>query len=308
MAQKISFQNSNNPDISMSALLFLPPHFDKTAKYPAIVVTHPAGGVKEQTSGLYASKFAEEGFVTLAFDASYQGESSGTPRQLENPYIRTEDISAVIDYLLTLDYVNGDKIAAFGICAGGGYTVNAAINDPRIKVLGGASAADFGKVFREGWDGHSNMEASFPFLEVGANARTLKVQGKKADMIPLAPLKKEDAQNEDMAELWEYYHTERAQQPTSPSVMTARSLNQLVTYQAFGLAEIFLRQPVILSVGDRAGTAWMSKELVKKAKNSKEAKLILVENANHPDLYDRPAATAKVAKETIHFFKKHLEL
>jgi uncharacterized protein len=106
--------------------------------------------VKEQTAGLYARKPAEKGFVTIAFDASYQGESTGEPRQLENPYIRTEDISAVIDYLTTLQYVDSDRIGAMGICAGRGYKANAAINDCRIKVVGTVSAVNIGSMFRNG--------------------------------------------------------------------------------------------------------------------------------------------------------------
>lgn len=105
MNNKVSFTNSNNPTISLSAVIYFPPKFDETRQYQAIVVSHPGGGVKEQTAGTYAKKLAEKGFVTIAYDASYQGESGGEPRQLENPYIRTEDISAVIDYLTTLSYV-----------------------------------------------------------------------------------------------------------------------------------------------------------------------------------------------------------
>ena len=99
MNNKVSVTNSNNPTISLSAVIYFPPKFDETRQYPAIVVSHPGGGVKEQTAGTYAEKLAEKGFVTIAYDASYQGESGGEPRQLENPYIRTEDVSAVIDYL-----------------------------------------------------------------------------------------------------------------------------------------------------------------------------------------------------------------
>jgi fermentation-respiration switch protein FrsA (DUF1100 family) len=91
---------------------------------------------------------AQEGFVTIAFDASYQGESTGAPRQLENPYIRTEDISAAIDYLTALPYVNTDRIGAMEICAGGGYTANAVINDRRIKAVETVSAVNIGSMFR----------------------------------------------------------------------------------------------------------------------------------------------------------------
>lgn len=122
MNNKVSFTNSNNPTISLSAVIYFPPKFDETRQYQAIVVSHPGGGVKEQTAGTYAKKLAEKGFVTIAYDASYQGESGGEPRQLENPYIRTEDISAVIDYLTTLSYVDNTRTGAMGICAGAGYT------------------------------------------------------------------------------------------------------------------------------------------------------------------------------------------
>ena len=98
---KISFANSNNPSIAMSAVINLPEGFDESRRYPAIVVSHPGGGVKEQTAGTYARKLAEQGFVTIAFDRSYQSESGGDIRQLENPHISTEDVSAVIDHLTT---------------------------------------------------------------------------------------------------------------------------------------------------------------------------------------------------------------
>jgi fermentation-respiration switch protein FrsA (DUF1100 family) len=117
-----------------------------------VVVSHPGGGVKEQTAGTYVRKLAEKGFVTIAYDASYQGESTGELRQLENPYIRTEDVSAAIDYLTTLPYVDAARIGAMGICAGAGYTANAAINDRRIKAAGTVSAVNIGSMFRNGWE------------------------------------------------------------------------------------------------------------------------------------------------------------
>ena len=145
---KISFRNSNNAAIDMAAVINFPEGFDEGRAYPAVVVSHPGGGVKEQTAGTYARKLAEQGFVTIAYDASYQGESGGAPRQLENPHIRTEDVSAVIDHLTTLPYVDKDRIGAMGICAGAGYSANAAINDRRIKALGTVSMVNIGKMFR----------------------------------------------------------------------------------------------------------------------------------------------------------------
>lgn len=120
MAQeKINFKNSNNGSIMMAAVINFPEGFNENQKYPAILVGHPSGGVKEQTAGVYASKMAAKGYVTLAFDASYQGESDGFPRNTENPTARVEDISAAVDFLTTLTYVDATRIGGIGLCASG---------------------------------------------------------------------------------------------------------------------------------------------------------------------------------------------
>lgn len=103
----------------LSGNLFLPIDFTSDKRYPAIVVSHPGGGVKEQTAGTYAKRLAEAGYVTLAFDAAYQGQSGGEPRNIDDPHLRVEDVSFAIDYLLTLPFVDDKRIAALGICAGG---------------------------------------------------------------------------------------------------------------------------------------------------------------------------------------------
>jgi len=114
MSKEISIQNHNGQGITLAAVINFPEGFDESKTYPAIVVSHPGGGVKEQAAGLYARKLAAHGFVTIAYDASYQGASTGLPRQLENPYIRTEDVSAVIDYLTALPYVDSSRIGGDG--------------------------------------------------------------------------------------------------------------------------------------------------------------------------------------------------
>ena len=227
MNNKVSFTNSNNPTISLSAVIYFPPKFDETRQYQAIVVSHPGGGVKEQTAGTYAKKLAEKGFVTIAYDASYQGESGGEPRQLENPYIRTEDISAVIDYLTTLSYVDNTRIGAMGICAGAGYTANAAIQDRRIKAIGTVSAVNIGSMFRNGWENNVKSIDALPYVEAGSNARTSDISSGEYAIMPLAPMKESDAPNEELRQAWEYYHTPRAQYPTAPGYATLRSLNQI---------------------------------------------------------------------------------
>jgi hypothetical protein len=235
--KKVTIKNKNGQNVTVSAILNFPPGFEESKKYPAIVVTHPGGGVKEQTAGTYGRKLAEQGFVTLVHDASYQGESTGEPRQLENPYIRTEDISATIDYLTTLAYVDADSIGAFGICAGGGYTANAAINDRRIKAVGTVSAVNIGSMFRNGWLNNVKDADATPLLQKGSDARTGSAGGGTDAIFPLAPMKKEDAPTPELAEAWEYYHTPRAQYSTAPGYMTARSLNQIITYDAYNKAE-----------------------------------------------------------------------
>lgn len=148
--------------------------------------------------------------MTIAYDASYQGESTGEPRQLENPYIRTEDVSAAIDYLTTLSYVDPDRIGAMGICADAGYTANAAINDHRIKAVGTVSAVNIGSMFRNGWGNNFPDSAGLVLLEKGAEARKSQAEGTDIVIFPLAPMKKEDAPNPELEEAWEYYHSDRA--------------------------------------------------------------------------------------------------
>lgn len=145
----ISFKNNN---IDMAGNLYLPKSFSEGSKYPAIVSVHPGGGVKEQTAGLYAQKLAEQGFVTLAFDASHQGASRGMPRLLDDPMRRVADIYSAVDYLTTLGYVDANRIGALGICAGSGTAVKAASLERRIKAVATVSAVDVGAAVRKGWD------------------------------------------------------------------------------------------------------------------------------------------------------------
>lgn len=302
--QKINFKNSNNGNITMSAVINFPEGFNENQKQPVIVVSHPGGGVKEQASGLYAKKLAEKGFVAIAYDASYQGESTGEPRQLENPYIRTEDVSAVIDYLTTLPYVDQDNIGAMGICAGAGYTANAAINDHRIKAVGMVSAVNIGSMFRNGWENNVKDADALPYLVAGSNARTADAK-EGIQTVPLAPMKEEDAPNEELREAWEYYHTDRCQYPTAPGFATARSLTQIISYDAYNKAEAFFTQPLLAIVGSNAGSAWMSEDLISRAASADKTKYV-VEGANHMTLYDREKEVNEAIGQLAPFFKKKL--
>lgn len=303
--KKVSFPNTNNPTIAMSAIINFPEGFDDSKSYPAIIVSHPGGGVKEQTAGTYAQKLAEQGFVTIAYDASYQGESGGQPRQLENPHIRTEDVSAVLDYLTTLDYVDNDRIGAMGICAGAGYTANAAINDRRIKSVGTVSMVNIGQMFRNGWLGDVKDADAIPYIQAGDDARTSDATGAAIATIPLAPLNEADAPNEELRQAWEYYHTPRAEHPNAPGYATARSLAQIIPYDAYNKAEAFLTQPLKMVVGSVAGSKWMSDDLLARA-SSNDKSLYIVEGANHMELYDGEAYINEAVSQLAPFFETNL--
>ncbi|MBD9383394.1 alpha/beta hydrolase [Achromobacter sp. ACM02] len=303
--QKVSIQNRNGQGVTLAANIHFPAGFNKTGKYPSVVVSHPGGGVKEQTAGLYAEKLAESGFIAIAYDASYQGESSGLPRQLENPYVRTEDISAVIDYLTTLPYVDQDKIGAMGICAGAGYTANAAINDRRIKAIGTVSAVNIGQMFRNGWENTVRDANAVGYIEFGSNARTADANKPEPATVPLAPMREEDAPNAELREAWEYYHTSRCEHPNAPGFMTARSLTQIITYDAYHKAEAFLTQPVLAVAGSAAGSKWMSDDLLARAASA-DKRMHVVEGANHMSLYDVPKYVDEAISQLVPFFRAKL--
>ncbi|MEU2799527.1 alpha/beta hydrolase [Streptomyces sp. NPDC006863] len=304
MSENISIKTLNGYGTTLAAVINFPEGFDASKTYPAIVVSHPGGGVKEQAAGLYAGKLAEHGFVTVAYDASFQGASTGEPRQLENPHIRTEDVSAVVDHLTTLDYVDSSRIGAMGICAGAGYTANAAIDDPRIKAVGTVSLVNIGQMFRNGWTNDVADADAAPLIAMGAEARTTDAQGKD-NPFPLAPMREEDAPNEELRQAWEYYHTPRCEHPDAPGFMTARSLSQIITYDAFHKAEAFLTQPLLVIAGSEAGSKWMSDDLFARAA-SKDKSFHVVEGSNHMELYDGEKEVAEAVSKLGPFFADKL--
>lgn len=303
--QNIRFENRNGTGTTLAAALYLPEGFDETRRYPAVVVTHPGGGVKEQTAGLYARRLAQQGFVAIAHDATYQGESGGEPRHLENPFVRAEDISSVVDHLVTLPYVDAARIGAMGVCAGGGYSVNAAIGDRRIKAVGTVSAVNIGAMFNRGWDGTLDPAAALPLLQMGSDARTAEAAGQQGAGIPFAPATREDAPNAELAEAWEYYRTPRCQHPNSPGYFPARSFTLLVSYDAYHMAEVFLTQPLQIVAGSAAGSKWMSDDLYARAAST-DKHLHVIDGANHMQLYDVPKHVDEASAVLAAFFRSRL--
>lgn len=193
--------------------------------------------MKEQTAGTYAEQLAGQGYVTIAYDASFQGESGGEPRQMENPYIRVEDISAAVDFLTTLPYVDNNRIGGLGICAGGGYMVAAAMRDRRIKSVGTVSAVNIGEGFRYSWGGHETPDSQnlIGMLENVGQTRTAQANGGELVYIPLTPQSKEGITLPDMLEAIDYYWTARANHPRAVSRMLLVDLAQQATFDAFHL-------------------------------------------------------------------------
>jgi len=300
--QSIRFPNGA---VTMAGNLFFPEGFDRAKRYPAIVCVHPGGGVKEQTSGRYAEKLAREGFVTLAFDASFQGESGGDPRSLEDPYARVNDVRSAVDYLSTQPFIDAQKIGALGVCAGGGYAIHATMTDRRIKAVGGVSAVNIGAMFRQGWAGTTDPAQSIALLEMGAAQRTSEAQGGEPAYIPFSPPSLEGVVDRDMREAHDYYRTPRAQHCNTQSQFTVSSLPQLASYDAFHLADVLLTQPLQLVAGSDAGSLWYSKEILAKAASATKA-LHVVQGATHMSLYDAPDQMQEALSQLVPFYRAHL--
>ncbi|MFE2279683.1 alpha/beta hydrolase [Streptomyces sp. NPDC059454] len=285
--------------------LYLPEDFEANGSYPAIVVAHPGGGVKEQTAGLYARRLAEQGFVTLAADASYQGESGGAPHFLEDPYARVEDVRAAVDHLQSLDYVDAERIGALGICAGGGYTVNATMTDRRIKALATVVAMNIGTGLRRDYYGDKPDSAAGAVLDGAAKQRTAEARGAEPAMIPYVPAETDENTSHDMREAHDYYLTPRAQHPnTKNQFLFTRSFSKIAAFDAFHLVEDLLTQPVLIVAGSEAGTLWHSTELFSRVRGPK--KLVVVDGGTHIDFYDVPRYVDRVLAETVPFFGENL--
>lgn len=294
-----------NGSISMAGNLFLPPDFDDQATYPALVTVHPGGGVKEQTAGLYATKLAAQGFITLAFDASFQGESGGDPHHLEDPDARVEDIRAAVDYLQSLDYVDGERIGVWGICAGGGYAVTATMTDHRIKALGTVSAVNIGASWRRGWYGTGTDADAVAVLDAAARQRTAEASGAETAFAAYVPAHVDEDTPYDLTQANEYYLTARAQHPNAENkYVMAKSLPKIIAYDAFQLVEDLLTQPILIIAGSEAGSLWASTELHSRVRSQK--KLVIVEDATHMDFYDVEKYVDLAVAEAVPFFTKHV--
>jgi hypothetical protein len=296
----VSFKNQT---VKMAGVLFKPAHRDQGKKYPAIVVVHPGGGNKEQTASLYAFRLAQQGYVALAYDASHHGESGGEPRLLEDPTARVEDVRSAVDYFTTLPFVDRDRIAALGICAGGGYAINATMTDHRIKAVAGVSAFNFGDSFRKGWRGTGTVKDQLATLQSVAQQRTAEANGAQPAMLPYVPDTTEGVTEPDMVEASEYYRlANRWKLESSPNRFLASSNDKIYAFDAFDGVETLLTQPLLLIAGSNAGSKWHSDRAYALAKGEKE--LFVVPGGTHMSLYDKDVG--KAMPKLFEFYGKHL--
>jgi fermentation-respiration switch protein FrsA (DUF1100 family) len=275
--------------------------------HPAVVVGHPGSGVKEQAAGLYARRLAGQGFVALAFDAAFQGESEGTPRGLEDPAHRVEDIKAAVSFLTTRDEVDPDRIGALGICASGGYVLPAAATDHRIRAVGSVSAVDIARQFRLGADGTQDPAVIQGMLDAAAAARTTEARGEGVQSFQLFPDTAEQARalgGRHGLDGFEYYCTDRAQHPRSAKSLTWSSVDHMVSFDAFRFVDLIAPRPLLMVVGSEAVTSWMSVEAFQSARGPKE--LHWIDGAGHVDLYDKEQYVGPAVAQLTDFFRAHL--
>lgn len=293
-----------------SADIYFPPGFDEGGKYPTIVAAHPIGSCKEQTSGtIYGAALADAGFLVIAFDASFQGASGGTPRFIENPYFRVADISYAIDYLVTLPCVDEQRIGAIGICGGGGYSINAAMTERRIKAVGSVTGVNFGRLCREGFSGYDPVGA----LQAMAAQRTAEIRGAQARVDNYLPTTRAAAEQRgitdiDMLEAIDYYKTPRGQKPHGATSALFSRNSAAMGWDAFAHAEVLLTQPLMVVIGDRPGGfgAYRDGCEIHGRAASKQKELVIAEGCSHYDLYDRPEPVALALSRLVPFYRENL--
>ena len=294
----------------IAADIHFPPHFDKTKKYPAIISAHPIGSCKEQTSGnVYGAALAKEGFVVIAFDASFQGASGGEPRFIEDPTLRVEDFRHVTDYLVTLPYVDEERIGVLGICGGGGYSINAAMTERRIKAVGTVTGANYGRLMRGNFTALNPIAA----LEAMARQRTAEARGAELHVDNLLANSVEEARaagitDRDPLEATDYYRTPRGQKPNGLNRSLLSHQAAAVGWDAFHLAEVLLTQPLCIVVGDKVGAFGAYRdgcEIIERAA-SKQKELVVLEGWSHYDLYDKEEPVRLALAKLVPFYKENL--
>lgn len=298
--KKVAFKNRYG--ITIVADLYTPKEMN--GKLPTIAISGPYGAVKEQTSGLHAQSLAERGFVTLAFDPSFTGESGGEVRDISSPDINTEDFSAAIDYLGLQDFVDREKIGILGICGWGGFALNAAISDTRIKAVATTTMYDMTRVTAKGYNDSVDENARYEAKKAMNLQRWADAEAGK----PSYPTNGLSQVGDDaplfLREYKDYYRTERGYHKRSVGSETAWTKTDALTMMNDKILAYAneLRTPVLMVHGENAHSRYFSEDAFKSL-GSKNKELFIVPGANHTDLYDKKIPFNKFEE----FFKANLK-
>lgn len=292
LSEKVTKQTvrySNRYGITVAAHLYTPKNLDASKKHPALVIGTPYGGVKEQGAGIYAQNLAERGFVALAIDESYNGESGGEPRHVSSPDVFVEDFSAAVDFLGTRPFVDRNGIGAIGICGSGGFALKAAQVDRRIKAVATTSMYDMSGVMRNGWMNAMTAEQRNQTLDQLGEQRWKDFETGQPELTPSFPSKPVEAVPAGLdpiaSEFFEYYGMKRGHHPNSIGAFTKTSSLAFMNFPLLNYLETISPRPVLFVIGEKAHSRYFSEDAYRLAAQPKE--LHVVPNARHIDLYDR---------------------
>ena len=279
----------NRYGITLAADLYKP--LNTEGKLPAIAVSGPFGAVKEQSSGLYAQTMAEKGFIAIAFAPSFTGESGGTPRYVASPDINTEDFSAAVDYLLTRNDVDGEKIGIIGICGWGGFALNAAASDTRIKATVTSTMYDMSRVNANGYFDSMDEDARYRLREELNAQRTEDIRNgyyKRAGGV-VDPLP--DDAPQFVKDYYSYYKTERGCHPRSLNSNDGWNVTSSISFVNMPILAYSheIRSAVLMIHGEKAHSRYFSEDAFKNLKGENK-RLLIIPEANHVDLYDNMQA------------------
>ncbi len=292
--------------LKIAANVYTPAGYDSTKKYPVLVVAHPNGGVKEQVAGLYAQRLAEQGYICIAADASYQGASEGLPRNTDKPANRIEDIRGMADFIARYAGADAERLGLLGVCGGGGYALAAAQTDKRFKVVATLSMFNSGIVRRDGYM-NSQVNTLPQRLKQAAEARAKEAAG--GEVLYIGGTSMTDAQVAQLPfELYrqgyEYYNKTHAH-PNSSSRYTMSSIIDLAAFDACTNMRL-IDQPLLMIAGSKADSYYMTDSAYKAASGTTIKELFLIEGATHIETYWVPAYVDKAVSKLSSFFVKHL--